>query len=230
MITYEEFKEIIVNYIRFAKCERTLNKLKIDIFESPLFEVPGLLLDRAFDAYFTDEGHDTICWWMFEYHDLEEEFDNNGEYIGDPDKEPGMWTEHNEVIPMITIKDLWNEVKDERREFVKTAEEKLSEVVSDMIEAHLKSAVKPIDIQVIKEATKEWWKEIKQYFRNTDNLVEVDNSDEATADIMSTYLEDKAPYRVYECERCNVYLYLDSKVGTLMVLSDDDYEMYVWQG
>jgi hypothetical protein len=46
---------------------------------------------------------------------------------------------------------------------------------------------------------------------------------------MATYLENKAPYKVIQCESCEASIFLDSKVGVLLVLSADDFELYVWQ-
>ena len=54
MITDEKFKEIIVRYIIFSKCESTLRESNIDIFESPLFETTGYYLDWLLEAYFKE--------------------------------------------------------------------------------------------------------------------------------------------------------------------------------
>ena len=230
MITFEKFKEIIVKYIGFHKCEDQLRKMNIDVFESPLFETTGYYFDWLWEAYFTEDGCDTINWWMFEYHDLDEDFDLNGKYIGDPDKEPGMWDKDDNIIPMITIEDLWNEVQDQRKEYVDTPKEALTKTITDMISLHIQNAAEPVDLDVLEGAVGETWEELKAYFEDVDELVCVDNTDEATADILATYLEGKIPYKTYECEYCDADIFLDSKVGTLMVLHADDFELYVWQG
>ena len=230
MITFEKFKEIIVKYIRFYQCEDQLRKMGLDVFESPLFETTGYYFDWLWEAYFTEDGCDTISWWIFEYHDIEEDFDEQGNYIGDPNKEPGMWDKDDNIIPMITIEDLWNEVKDERREFVKTPNEQLKDTITDMVKLHLQNAVEPANVDTIKEAVGEMWDKIAEFFDDTDKLVCIDNTDEALADIMATYLEDKKPYFEAPAESCHVEIFLDTNVGTLLVLSADDFELYVWQG
>ena len=230
MITFEKFKEIIVKYIRFYQCENQLRKMGLDVFESPLFETTGYYFDWLWEAYFTEDGCDTISWWIFEYHDIEDDFDRDGNYIGDPDKEPGMWDKDDNVIPMVTIEDLWNEVKDERREFVKTPNEQLKDAITDMVKLHIQNAVEPANIDTIKEAVGDMWDKIAEFFDDTDKLVCIDNTDEALADIIATYLEDKKPYFEAETESCYVEIFLDTNVGTLLVLSADDFELYVWQG
>lgn len=229
MITYEKFKEIIVKYIRFSICEDKLRRMNIDIFESPLFDTSGQYLDWLWEAYFTEDGCDTISWWMFEYHDLGEDFDENGKYIGDPNKEPGMWDKDDNVIPMITIEDLWNEVKDLRRKFVATQKETLTKIITDMVSLHLQNATEPANLDVLRDAIGDNWKEIREYFQDTNKLVWIDNRDEATADIISNYLENKAPYKTYKCDTCDASIFLDSKVGVLLILSADDDELYVWE-
>jgi hypothetical protein len=229
MITYEKFKDIIVKYINFYKCEDQLRKMNIEVFESPLFETTGYYFDWLWEAYFTEDGCDTISWWAFEYHNLEEDFDSNGNYIGEK-MEPGMWDKDENVIPMVTIEDLWNEVKDERREFVKTPNEQLKDAITDMVKLHIQNAVEPANIDTIKEAVGDMWDKIAEFFDDTDKLVCIDNTDEALADIMATYLEDKKPYFEAETESCYIEIFLDTNVGTLLVLSADDFELYVWQG
>ena len=229
MITYEKFKEIIVKYIRFSKYENQLRRMNIDLLETPLFDTAGYYLDWLWEAYFEEDGVDTISWWMFEYHDLEEDFDDNGNYIGE-EMEPGMWDKDDKVIPMVTIEDLWNEVEDLRREFVKTPKQQLKDTITDMVGLHLKTAAEPVNLDVLKEAIGDHWDTVMQFFDDSDKLVCVDNTDEATADIMATYLEDKTPYVNDDLESCHIEMYLDTKVGTVMVLSSDDFELYVWQG
>ena len=230
MITYNEFREIIVKYINFYRCEDQLRKMNIDIFESPLFDTTGYFYDKIWEAYFTEDGCDTIAWWTFEYHDIEDDFDDNGNYIGDSDKEPGMWDKDDNVIPMITIEDLWNEVKDMRLKIEGEEEEtELKSSIKDMVELHLQTAAEPVNMKVLRDAIGDEWNNIMKFFGRPENLVCVDNTDEAIADIMATYLENKAPYKVIQCESCEAAIYLDSKVGVLLTLSADDFELYVWQ-
>lgn len=228
MITYEKFKDIIVKYINFYKCEDQLRKMNIEIFDSPIFETTGYYFDWLWEAYFTEDGCDTISWWAFEYHNIEEDFDNNGEYIGEK-MEPGMWDNEDNVIPMVTIEDLWNEVKDQRLR-IEGEDNELKDSIKDMVELHLKTAAEPVNMSVLKEAVGDEWDNIIKFFGKPESMVCVDNTDEAIADIMATYLQDKAPYKTINCDSCEASIFLDSKVGVLLVLSADDYELYVWQG
>ena len=229
MITFEKFKDIIVKYIGFHKCEDQLRKMNIDVFESPLFETTGYYFDWLLEAYFTEDGCDTINWWVFEYHDIEEDFDNNGNYIGE-DKDPGMWDKDDNIIPMVTIEDLWEYVKDDRKEFVKNSKEQLKYTINEMVKTQIENAVGAADLEVIKEAVGDAWEKISKFFDDTDKLVCLDNTDEAIADIMSTYFDNKTPYVNEQLEQCHVEIFLDTNVGTLLVLSADDFELYVWQG
>ena len=230
MITYEKFKDIIVRYIIFSKCDNTLREVNIDIFESPIFETTSYYLDWLWDAYFTEDGVDTINWWMFEYHTLEEDFDKNGNYIGDPDKEPGMWDKDENIIPMITIEDLWESVKDDRKEFVKDPKEQLKDNINEMIKTKIENDAEPADLEVIKEAVGDTWEKISKFFDDTNKLVCIDSTDEVVADIMSDYLENKISYINEQLEQCGIEVFLDTIVGTLLVLSTEDFELYVWQG
>lgn len=230
MITYEKFKEIIVKYIRFSKYENQLRRMNIDLLETPLFDTPGYYLDWLWEAYFEEDGVDTISWWMFEYHDLDEDFDENGKYIGEK-MEPGMWDENDKVIPMVTIEDLWNEVQDQRKKFVVSPKQQFKDTITDMIGLHLKTAAEPANIDVLKNAIgEEGWEKIVPLFNNVNNLVCVDNTDEAIADIMATYLEDKTPFINADLESCHLEVFSDTKVGMLLALSADDFELYVWEG
>jgi hypothetical protein len=229
MITYEKFKDIIVKYIRFRKVEDQLYKMGIDIAEGPLGETTGYYFDWLWEAYFNEDGCDTIAWWAFEYHDIENDFDNDGEYIGEK-MEPGMWDKDENIIPMVTIKDLWEYVKDDRKEFVKDPKEQLKDTINEMVKTQIENAVEPADLDVIKEAVGDAWEKISKFFDDTDRLVCLDNTDEAIADIMSTYLDDKTPYIDEQLEQCHVEIFLDTNVGTLLVLSAEDFELYVWQG
>ena len=228
MITYEKFKDIIVKYINFYKCEDQLRKMNIEIFDSPIFETTGYYFDWLWEAYFTEDGCDTISWWAFEYHNIEEDFDNNGEYIGEK-MEPGMWDSNDNVIPMVTIEDLWNEVKDQRLR-IEGEDNELKDSIKDMVELHLKTAAEPVNMSVLKEAVGDEWDNVIKFFGKPESMVCVDNTDEAIADIMATYLQDKAPYKTIKCDSCEASIFLDSKVGVLLVLSADDYELYIWQG
>lgn len=230
MITYEKFKEIIVKYIRFYQCEDQLRKMGLDVFESPLFDTTGYFFDWLWEAYFTEDGCDTISWWIFEYHNIEDDFDREGNYIGDPDKEPGMWDKNDNVIPMLTIKDLWNEVQDQRLKLEgEEDKEEFTNTIKGWVESHLRTAAEPVNVEALKDALGDEYKNVLKFFGKPENLVCVDNTDEAIADIMATYLDNKAPYKTIKCDSCLASIFLDSKVGVVLVLSADDFELYVWQ-
>ena len=218
MITYEKFKEIIVRYIIFSKCESTLRESNIEIFESPLFETTGYYLDWLWDAYFTENGVDTINWWMFEYHTLEEDFDKYGNYIGDPNKDPGMWDKDDNIIPMITIEDLWNEVKDLR----KKSEEEVSNIVK------LKELSNQVDVEALESVTEDFWDKILTYFDNIDNLVCVD--DVSVEDLINEIITNIEPAEEKDLEDCYIKIYEDTELGSLLILTiDNDYKVYIWQ-
>jgi hypothetical protein len=143
--------------------------------------------------------------------------------------EPGMWDNEDNVIPMVTIEDLWNEVKDQRLK-IEGEDNELKDSIKDMVELHLKTSAEPVNMSVLKEAVGDEWDNIIKFFGKPESMVCVDNTDEAIADIMATYLQDKAPYKTIKCDSCEASIFLDSKVGVLLVLSADDYELYVWQG
>ena len=229
MITYEKFKDIIVKYIRFSKVENLLRKMGIDIIEGPLGDTTGCYFDWLCEAYFNEDGQDTITWWAFEYHDIEDDFDNDGNYIGGA-KDPGMWDKNNNIIPMITIEDLWEYVKDDRIEFIKDPKEQLKDTINEMVNTQIKNTAEPADLNVLKEAVGDSWEKISKFFDDIDKVVCIDNTDKVVADIMSDYLENKIPYVDEQLEQCNIEIFLDTNVGTLLVLSAEDFELYVWQG
>lgn len=42
------------------------HKLKIELYETPLFEYPSNMFDNFIYSHFTEEGSDLIFWWMYE--------------------------------------------------------------------------------------------------------------------------------------------------------------------
>ena len=228
MITYEKFKDIIVKYIQFSKVEDQLYKMGINITDGILGETTEYYFDGLFEAYFNEDGQNTISWWVFEYHDIEKDFDNDGNYIGE-DKDPGMWDKDGNIISMITIEDLWKSVKDDRKEFVKDPKEQLKDTINEMVKTQIENAAEPADLEVIKEAVGDSWEKISKFFNDTNKLVCVDSTDDVITDIMSDYLENKTPYVYKQLEQCCIEIFLNTIVGTLLVLSIEDFELYVWQ-
>ena len=228
MITYEKFKDIIVKYIRFSKVEGQLYKMGINITNGLLGETTELYFDWLWEADFNKDGQDTISWWVFEYHDIENDFDNDGNYIGE-DKDPGMWDKDENIIPMITIEDLWTSVTHDRKEFVKDPKEQLKDTINEMVKTRIENAAEPADLEVIKEAVGDTWEKISKFFNNINKLVCVDSTDEVVTNIMSDYLENKISYINEQLEQCGIEIFLNTIVGTLLVLSTEDFELYVWQ-
>ena len=130
---------------------------------------------------------------------------------------------------MITIEDLLKSVKDDRKEFVKDPKEQLKDTINGMVKTRIENAAEPADLEVIKEAVGDTWEKISKFFDDTNKLVCVDSTDEVVADIMSDYLENKISYVNEQLEQCGIEIFLDTIVGTLLVLSTEDFELYVWQ-
>ena len=233
MITYEKFKEIIVKYIAFSKADELLRKFNIDIIDSPLFETTGFYLDWLWEAYFQEAGCDTISWWMFEYHELVEDFDEFGEFIGDPEMEPGMWDENDEVIPMVTIEDLWEYVKDFRKEYVKADAEKLAEAIDEMAKAHIQSHAISISWTEYEEILNTEFPEFKEsfdvVFSEDSKLLMLDDKDEVTKDIMKEYVKKHTPLYRGAYNNGIVSIFHDNKVGPLLVITySEGKEIYIW--
>lgn len=113
MIEKDLFYQLIGHVRNADHFVHELYHIKFDIAETPLFEAYGYMLDRVWEAYFTEEGMDTINWFLYEHHNIGEDFDTYLNML-----EPGQLSMHDENgnnIPMETIEDLWNYVKDFRR-------------------------------------------------------------------------------------------------------------------
>ena len=222
MITFEKFKKIIVKFINFHQCESKLNNFGIDIIDSPLSETSGFFLDWLWEAYFTEEGIDTISWWMFEYHDIDEEFDADGQYIGEENKEPGMWDKDDNVIPMITIEDLWNEVKDQRLK-----------IVEDTPQEEPKKQQMMSPQELLDTVGDDMYNRICKYFPNIDMLAYTD--DENGKKEILDKLGDTKPFLQYtESENESIKLHLNmysiENFGILLEINVGDYTRYIWQG
>lgn len=46
--------------------DKLYNDYKIEICETPMFQVPGSLFDLFIESHYTNEGADIIYWWCFE--------------------------------------------------------------------------------------------------------------------------------------------------------------------
>lgn len=64
-------KELFIEQIKLAKeydnyLDSIDNDLKIDLFETPLYQTPMKMFDIFIESHFTNEGQDLIYWWMWE--------------------------------------------------------------------------------------------------------------------------------------------------------------------
>lgn len=95
-ITKDEFFEILREYDAQESVLSTLSSVGINIFDSTIFEYGIRTFERLIKSYFTKEGADWIFWWLYEKN-------------GDPEMK--TWDENHNEIPMETMEDLWNYVK-----------------------------------------------------------------------------------------------------------------------
>lgn len=97
-------KEELINLLREHNLQRkrlnTLSEIGFPIWDTDLIEYGNLMFDRVIKAYFTDEGYDWICWWLYEKD-------------GNPDMK--AWDESGDEIPTDSFDDLWELVKDYRK-------------------------------------------------------------------------------------------------------------------
>lgn len=97
MISKEQFVEVI-EALQAASdfLDRSCDELSIDLYDiepvSSLYKLESII----FKSNFTNEAIDVIEWWLYEYNRVE----------------PAMWDADHNVIPMETVEDLWNYVKD----------------------------------------------------------------------------------------------------------------------
>ena len=92
----EEFVELLREHDDQEDRIDTLSSMGLDIFDSPLIEYGNKMFERLIKAYFTEEGAEWVFWWLYE-----------------KDGDPGMkaWDKNHNEIPMETMEDLWNYVK-----------------------------------------------------------------------------------------------------------------------
>lgn len=100
MITKEEFNNLITKYQNWNKRIDEVESILgfADLLEADWIEYAAILFDDALNMLFTKEATDTIYWWLYEKH-----------------TGPSMWDSEGNVIPMDTIEDLWNYIKDKQR-------------------------------------------------------------------------------------------------------------------
>lgn len=101
MVTKEEFIDLIKRHCAWEKRIDSVQEiLNCNIFEADWVEYANHLFDKALKISFSESAVDTVMWWIYEHTDKEKE---------------AMWDENGKVIPMKTVEDLWNFVKEERK-------------------------------------------------------------------------------------------------------------------
>lgn len=100
MITKEEFIKLISDHQKYNKrLDEVCDVFDAEIWSADWIEYANVLFDTTIGLLFTDEGQDTISWWLYEKD-------------GRSDME--MWDAEGKEIPTETIDDLWEIVKDEQ--------------------------------------------------------------------------------------------------------------------
>lgn len=102
MITKEEFIDLISKQQEWSNRIDQISKI-LDapaFFENDWVEYTSILFDKTLNLLFTEEGVDDINWWMYEKS-------------GNPEFK--MWDENNNEIPIETIDNLWDIVKEYRK-------------------------------------------------------------------------------------------------------------------
>ena len=100
MITKEEFIKLISDHQKYNKrLDEVCDVFDAEIWSADWIEYASILFDTTIGLLFTDEGQDTISWWLYEK---------------DGRSDMKMWDSENHEIPTETIDDLWEIVKDEQ--------------------------------------------------------------------------------------------------------------------
>ena len=224
---FEQFEKIIKEYIKFSHYEHKLNEMGLDIVDTPLYETTGFLLDNIWEAWFNDDGIDTINWWMFEYHDLDEDFDDDLNLV--QEKEPGMWDEDGNVIPMDTIEDLWNYVKDCLLHNDYTLKEVINSGNRAIIAKNTKSITYEDICDIINNpeiiSALHWDDDSEIYFvpANTPEL----------KDILGIRFKDPQkimPFETLDGLKMTISSFWDKQVGPVYRLTYQGHDTYIWEG
>ena len=100
MITKENFTRLITDYQKYNKrIDEICDILDAEIWSADWVEYASVLFDTTIRLLFTEEGQDTISWWIWEK---------------DGRSDMKMWDAEGKEIPTETIDDLWEIVKDEQ--------------------------------------------------------------------------------------------------------------------
>ena len=102
MITKEEFIDLILKQQKWSnRVDEVSEALNVPtLFESDWVEYAAILFDKTLDFLFNEDGVDDIYWWMYEKS-------------GNPEFK--MLDENGKEIPIDTVEDLWNLVKDNQK-------------------------------------------------------------------------------------------------------------------
>lgn len=102
MISKEEFVTLINEYKKWDdRITQVCNVLKTDIFGSDWIGYGSLLFERTIGFLFKEEAQDDIFWWLWEK---------------DGRSDMKMWDDSGKEIPTETVEDLWELVKDNRKQ------------------------------------------------------------------------------------------------------------------
>lgn len=93
MITFNEFKEVIENFLDFQEELNKYYDLKVDLYDTKLVSFGETMFDKYIRLIFNNDGVEWIYWWLFERPSVEPE---------------EAWDENGNVIPTETIEDLYN--------------------------------------------------------------------------------------------------------------------------
>lgn len=96
MLTKERFFQTLKEYDKGMSFLDELDDLKINVYETPIFDSLGFVFDSFIITNFDEEGTNTFNWWFFE--NGREKYDTQG----------------NE-IPLNTKDELWEYLKEHRR-------------------------------------------------------------------------------------------------------------------
>lgn len=100
MITKEEFIKLISDHQKYNKrLDEVCDVFDAEIWSADWIEYASVLFDTTIGLLFTEEGQDTISWWLYEK---------------DGRSDMKMWDAEGKEIPTETIDDLWEIVKDEQ--------------------------------------------------------------------------------------------------------------------
>lgn len=113
------FKKLIINFINGERYVEKLNKLNFEIFDTPLFDSYYLFIDELFKSYFTKDGCDIINWWLYERFfltNISDYYDSNGNLIEEfKENLDKFYDENSNIIPIESIDDFWEFIKDFRK-------------------------------------------------------------------------------------------------------------------